>query len=140
MLIQANILVVDDSATTRKLLQLLFDDTYSIYYRMNVTAVSSLQEALVQIANTKFDLIITDLPLKDTDGFSTFRAIKKAASDVPVMILSGLDDQGTIYKSISSGAVNYAVKGLCDSQMLLRHVLIELTRDRYNKQLLPVAE
>ena len=82
---QKHILVVDDEATIRDLLELFLSRSG---YR--VTAVSSAPEAEEAAAKDRPDLVITDLQLEDSDGLEMVDRLKALLPDTPMMLLTGV--------------------------------------------------
>ncbi len=89
------ILVVDDSMTTRSMIKnILLNIGYS------VDAVLDVQEALVKLKITHYDLIITDLTMPKIDGFEFIEYLKndEMYMDIPILIISALEKEGAMAK------------------------------------------
>jgi signal transduction histidine kinase len=76
------------------------------------------------------DLVLLDLSLPDSHGFDTFETVHAAAPDVPVVVLSGLDDQGLAVRAVQEGAQDYLVKGQVDGGSILRSMRYAIERQR----------
>ncbi len=83
-----NILVVDDESLVRWSL-------YQIFKKVgyNVVTAASAEEAMEQLVDTHFDLIVTDLKLPGENGFHLAEQVKKRFSHCPVFLISAFGDE-----------------------------------------------
>ncbi|HEX8377884.1 MAG TPA: response regulator, partial [Pedobacter sp.] len=79
------ILVVDDNATSRTVLQ-----SYLESWKINAVSVASAAEALAEIGRTDFDLVITDMCMPEMDGLQLAKRVKETKAHLPVMLLNTL--------------------------------------------------
>jgi len=112
----ANILVVDDSITSRMLVK---DILESAGYKIK-TAVDGI-EALTAIKSESFDLIISDIEMPRMNGFTLTEKIRKdeKLSHLPVILVTGLASREDREKGIESGANAYIVKSNFNQTNLL---------------------
>ena len=68
------------------------------------------------------DLVMSDLSLPDGDGIDTFRRLAAHPARVPIIVLSGLDDEAMALRTVEEGAQDYLVKGSFDQDLLVRSV------------------
>ena len=80
----------------------------------------SLAKGLTHLASGKIDLILLDLSLPDAFGLETFETAQAHAQDVPIIVLTGLDDEALAGQALRKGAQDYLVKGRLDSYLLTR--------------------
>jgi signal transduction histidine kinase len=78
---------------------------------VDVNCVQRLSEGLALIGEKKPSIILLDLNLPDSQGAATYRKILQNAPDVPVVILSGQDDEALAIKALHQGVQDYLVKG-----------------------------
>lgn len=78
---------------------------------VNVDCVQRLAEGLACITAQPPALVLLDLNLPDSQGAETFRRILEKAPDVPIVILSGQDDEALAIKALHQGVQDYLVKG-----------------------------
>ena len=78
---------------------------------VDVNCVSRLADGLTSLKQTSPSLVLLDLNLPDSQGAETFRKILEKAPGIPVVILSGQDDQELAMKALHHGAQDYLVKG-----------------------------
>ena len=78
---------------------------------VNVSCAQRLADGLASISEKMPEVVLLDLNLPDSHGAETFRKVLAKAPDVPVVILSGQDDEGLAVKALHQGAQDYLVKG-----------------------------
>ncbi len=100
-----------------------------------VAVVKSIQQAEAHLRQTIPDVLLLDLTLPDSQGLETFRRIKKLAPRVPVIILSGLDDEKMAETIVKEGAQDYLVKGELDRRALVRAIRYSQERERIRRSL-----
>src|SRR5712692_7222888 len=88
--------------------------------QLRVECVSRLSEALECLGKETPSLVLLDLNLPDSRGADTFRKIMEKAPNVPVVILSGQDDEALAIKAVHQGVQDYLVKGDVSSKQLER--------------------
>jgi two-component system cell cycle sensor histidine kinase/response regulator CckA len=77
-----------------------------------------------QLRTGTFDLILLDLSLPDSYGVDTFVKVRNQTPDVPIIVLSGLDNKSLTTRIMQAGAQDYLIKGQIDAHMLahaIRH-------------------
>ena len=113
---ERKILVVDDTFSTRELEK---DIIAANGYKVD-TAVDGL-DALDKIAQTNYDLIVTDVQMPRMSGFDLCKTIKGNAAykDIPVVIVTSLEKDEDKRQGIESGASAYIVKSSFDQTNLL---------------------
>ena len=68
--------------------------------------------------NADIDVILLDLGLPDSEGLETFSAIHQQAPKIPVVVLSGLEDEELAMRTVREGAQDYLVKGKLNGDLL----------------------
>ncbi len=81
------------------------------------------------------ELILLDLSLPDSDGLETFIRIIEQARDIPIVVLSGINDVALAVETVQLGAQDYLVKGHVDNDLLVRSLRYALERKRIQTQL-----
>ncbi len=80
--------------------------------------VGTLNEALDILKKQRFDVILSDLSLPDSDGINTFFRIHNETPLIPIIILSGSNDEEIGAYSVEKGAHDFFVKGQTESRLL----------------------
>ncbi len=97
---------------------------------MAVVWAESMAEAEKAIAGSRPDCVLLDLHLHDTEGVAGLTRIAARDATVPVVVLTGLNDEHVASAAVASGAQDYLVKGRVDPETLRRAVLYAIERKR----------
>ncbi len=108
--------------------------------RFELESVNSLKRALERIKHRNIDVILLDLSLSDSGGLDTFCALQAEAPEIPIIVLSGLDDETVALKAVHAGAQDYLVKGRVDSQLITRAMTYAIERSQAKAALLKAEE
>jgi PAS domain S-box-containing protein len=128
------VLVVEDNQADVDLIREALSDTKFVNFQID--SVSRLSEALARLKNTGIDLILLDLGLPDSQGLETYHKLREATSHIPVIILTGNDDQAMAIFAVRDGAQDYLVKGqFGGSSQLMRSVRYAVERKRAEEAL-----
>jgi two-component system, cell cycle sensor histidine kinase and response regulator CckA len=95
----------------------------------------SVSRGLNQLALGKSGLVLLDLSLPDSHGLETFDTVQSYAQDVPIVVLTGLDDETMANQAVRRGAQDYLVKGRLDSYLLVRAARYAIERKQAEKAL-----
>ncbi|WP_342526065.1 response regulator transcription factor [Chryseomicrobium sp. FSL W7-1435] len=118
------LLIVDDESSMRRLLDIqLTQKGYHV-----VTAVSG-EEALHTLKAVLVDLLIIDGMMPEMDGFTLSETIRQS-SEVPILLLTALDDRQSVLKGFHSGVDDYVTKPF-DSEELHVRIQAILKRSRH---------
>lgn len=98
--------------------------------RPSMVVATRLAEALDWVDEERFDVILLDLRLPDSQGLETFLALNRRVPGVPVVVLTGLDDDELARRAMQAGAQDYLVKGQVEGPALVRSVLYAIERQR----------
>ncbi|MBI3890976.1 MAG: response regulator [Candidatus Wallbacteria bacterium] len=96
----------------------------------DVRVASSLAEGLERVRSERFDVVLLDLSLPDSQGLDGFRRLHSAAPDEPVVLLSGEAEKELAHAALTEGAQDYLEKRLLDSGVLGRLVRNAIERHR----------
>lgn len=97
---------------------------------VEITHVTRLDEALRLVQRQELDVILLDLTLPDTRGLETARRMHAAAPTVPIVVLTGSDDDTLGLQAIREGIQDYLVKTQTDLRALPRVVRYAMERKR----------
>lgn len=106
----------DDACLIREMLQTKNDAGVDLEW------VDRMAKGLRRLAEGKVDLILLDLSLPDSQGLETFDKVQAYAPDLPVVVLTGLDDEAMAVQAVRRGTQDYLVKGRLDGDLLSRAI------------------
>ncbi len=92
--------------------------------------VDRLAKALDRLATQEFDNVLLDLNLPDSTGLETFGKLHEARPQVPVLLLTGLNDEGLALRAVQEGAQDFLVKGEVSGHALARAIQFAVERNR----------
>ncbi len=104
-----NLLLVEDQEDFACVIRDVLSDTSG---RFTVTHVDRLEAAREKLSNSRFDALLLDLNLPDSRGIHTCAAIQAVAPSLPVVVLTGLDDERLALESVTMGIQDYLVRVL----------------------------
>lgn len=99
------------------------------------TCLSTIGELLEHIHITPFDVILLDLHLPDGRGLETFLNVQAQTRLIPILILTGLDDQTLAVQAVKAGAQDYLIKGEVTGGLLARAARYAIERQRLQTEL-----
>ena len=127
------ILVIEDSDEHVAFLRQLLASSETQDFELH--SAGNLEKGLSRLRDGGIQLILLDLSLPDSDGLETFLRVVDAAPDLPLVVLSGIDDVALAIEIVQLGAEDYLVKGHVDNHLLVRSLQYALERKRIQLQL-----
>ena len=127
------VLLIEDEPSSVDLYQKIFK--MSIKTLFEVMWADNLAKALEYERSDIFDIILLDLSLPDSRGFDTFVKVKEFSKDVPLIILTGSEDEELAIRAVSEGAQDYISKAKLECNMFLRSIDYTLERSQIQKDL-----
>ncbi|MEI8344832.1 MAG: ATP-binding protein [Candidatus Omnitrophota bacterium] len=98
--------------------------------KFDLVRAASMAAALLQLDEKEFDLILLDLLLPDSSGYESFATIFDKGKGLPVIVMTGQQDEAIAVRAVRNGAQDYLIKGFVDARMLPRHLIYALERKR----------
>ena len=95
--------------------------------------VDRLGSGLTRLAEDKIDVVLLDLSLPDSHRLETLDKVQKQTPDVPVIVLTHLDDEAMAVQAVRKGAQDYLVKGRSDGIQLIRAIRHAIERKQSEK-------
>ena len=102
--------------------------------------VQSLGSATERLASEKFDIVLLDLHLPDASGLECIDAIQAVDNEIPIVVLSGQDDEEFAVSILNKGAQDYLVKWEGQGRTILRLVRYAIERKRSELRLNYMAQ
>jgi len=112
------LLLVEDNQGDARLLREMLDEQGM--HNTELTHVECMTDAEKHLAGLGYDVILLDLGLPDVQGLGAVRRAHVAAPRVPLVVLTGLDDESMATQALQEGAQDYLIKGQLDGKGLLR--------------------
>ena len=129
-----SILMVEDNPGDARLVQeLLLESSWA--GRFVVTWVDRLGHAFDKLINNVFQVILLDLSLPDSHGLDTLTRMRARAPSLPIVVLTGLDDEDLALRAIQGGAQDSLVKGRGDGDLIRRAIRYAIERHRAEEAL-----
>lgn len=132
------VLIVEDDLVDRMLLERALARSSLAIGSTRLAA--SLAEAMAILEMEKPDIVFLDLGLPDSCGLDSVSSLQKWAHDIPIVVLSGLEDQQLAVSAVQKGVQDYLTKGSIDGTVLSRVVSYAIQRKEYECQLRATEE
>ena len=126
------LLIEDNPGDARLVKEMLVDAGAN---KFSVTHAGLLSEGLSLLREETHHVILLDLSLPDGHGLDTVRQVCTVAPHLPVLILTGLDDETIAIRAVQEGAEDYLVKGQMDGNLLARAIRYAIERKRAEEAL-----
>jgi signal transduction histidine kinase len=121
------VLLVEDNPGDARLLREMFREDVS--FSATVTHVETMSAVEAYLAGHGVDIILLDLGLPDAQGLGALRRAHAAAPHVPLLVLTGLDDELLAVQALQEGAQDYLVRGQIETRGLLRAMRYAIARN-----------
>ncbi len=122
------VLLVEDNSDYAWMLRLVLTQIYPDQFEL--TQVDTLADAMTHLDGTPCDVILLDLSLPDSTGYETFLQTRHRAPDVPIVVMTAMDDKELALQSVREGAQDFLVKGDMDIIQLVRSIQYAVERYR----------
>ncbi len=126
-------LLIEDNPEHARLLSQLLGQAETTHFSLHVE--TSLKAALARLKRGGIHLVIADLSLPDSEGMETFLRVAELVPELPIVVLSGIQDVALAIETVRLGAQDYLVKGRFDNLLLIRALQYAVERKRVQLQL-----
>jgi signal transduction histidine kinase len=130
MSIRTLLIIEDNPGDARLLREMLREDRA---YEPELVLAGTMGEAEKCLAEHVVDIILLDLGLPDAEGLAAIRRTRAAAPGVPLVVLTGMDDEELAAQSLQEGAQDYLIKGQIETRGLLRALRYATERKRLER-------
>lgn len=103
--------------------------------RFDLLTANRVRTALEILAESPVDAVLLDLSLPDEHGLDTLKTLRDANDAVPIVVLSGHEDEQTAFSALQNGAQDFLVKGTITGHLLSRSIFYAMTRKEMESQL-----
>ncbi|HEX2460329.1 MAG TPA: diguanylate cyclase, partial [Vicinamibacterales bacterium] len=121
-----SILLVEDNPGDVRLVEELLRAAWVVPGSIN--HVSSVEDAIGRVAKDVPACILLDLSLPDAHGLGTLERVRDAHPSVPIVVLTGTDDEAQAVQAVQEGAQDYLIKGQVDGHLLGRAIRYAIER------------
>ncbi len=126
-------LLVEDNPGDARLIQEMLTEVSSPPIKMR--CAERLSVAMNLIEQSEFDVVLLDLTLPDSRGLETCITLRSEAPHIPIIVLTGLDDEALALKAVRNGAQDYLVKGRVGGDLIARAIRYAIQRHHAEKVL-----
>ncbi|MBP1986509.1 bacterio-opsin activator domain-containing protein [Halolamina salifodinae] len=137
---ELEVLLVEDNPGDARLIEEMLHDAETLLERVDLGASTagslrihseqSLQAGISRLNRVAVDVVLLDLGLPDSTGMETLTSVIDIAGRVPVIVLTGLQDERVGIEAIKHGAQDYLVKDEVSSELLVRSIHHAIERNR----------
>jgi len=128
-----NILLIEDNPGDARLVSEMLKECSTLHFEL--AYAGRFNEALKTLKEEKFDVVLLDLNLPDSQGLGGVERITAQEPDVPVIIFTSLDDETLGIQAVRKHAGDYLVKGQINSNILVRSIRYAIERKQAEKTL-----
>ena len=128
-----DVLIVEDNPGDLRLTQEMLREPGP--YAFRTAHAGTIKEALHKLGGGKFEVILLDMNLPDSSGLDGLERITAAASRMPVIVLTGRDDEALGVKALKKHASDYLAKGSINPFLLTRAIRYAIERKRSEEEL-----
>lgn len=127
---ELRVLLIEDNPGDARLIREMLREVSAV--RVRLTLADSLAASLALLADA--DVVLLDLSLPDSQGLDTFCRLRAHAPTLPVVVLTGLDDETVAVRAVQEGAQDYLPKGQVDGHLLMRSLRYAIERKRLEEE------
>jgi diguanylate cyclase (GGDEF)-like protein len=130
---QIKVLLIEDNPADARLIQEMVEE--KSWARFDLVCVDKLQAGLKHLANGGADIVLLDLDLPDSKGLGTFIKVHDQEASIPIVVLTGPDDEKKGLEAVQKGAQDFLVKGQVDGDLLIRAMRYAIERQQAEEEL-----
>jgi len=133
-----NVLLVEDNPGDAFLIEEMLNASKT--WKFHVIKAMTLKQAIEKIHNQTIEVIIADLGLPDSQGVATVNEILRNVKSIPIIVLTGTNDEQTGTDSVICGAQDYLVKWNINPDQLMRSIRYSYHRKKVEEKLIESEE
>ncbi len=126
--------MIEDNEGDALFIKELLNEVDSEFEHFQLHWRTTLNSGIEFTKENKCDLILLDLSLPDSSGFDTFDLLKSDVNDIPIIILSGLNNKEFTLNAVKKGAQDYLIKGEFNFDLLTRTIIYGIERHQMRKR------
>ncbi len=133
-----NILLIEDNPRDIRIIEEMINELDNGNFEL--MCAENLSSGIEASEKSQFHIILLDLFLPDSLGLDSLNSMLKKAPDIPIVVLSGLDDKSIAIKAVNSGAQDYLIKGSFDSKLIERVIYYAVERQKNKNEILNLSK
>jgi response regulator RpfG family c-di-GMP phosphodiesterase len=124
--------MLEDNPADARLIQELLKDVGTARYHFE--QADRLAQGIERIKANSIDVVLLDLGLRESQGIETLQYLSTYVKKLPVIVMTGLDDEITAVRALQQGAQDYLIKGQVEGPTLWRSLRYAVERKRVQQQ------
>jgi PAS domain S-box-containing protein len=129
------ILLVEDDPNDIFLIKRMLNKFWNSYYEFRIDQCGLLSEAMKYLNHQEPDVILLDLGLPDSNGLQILTSIIDLVPSIPIVVLTGLEDEDVAIEALQQGAQDYLIKGQVERNLLARSLRYAIERKGATEEL-----
>lgn len=125
------ILIIEDNAADIRFIKELLSG--SINGKIKLFYASNLKDGINLVLSQNFDVLLLDLSLPDSSGMDTLIKVNKKVPQIPIIIITGFEDEQMIKDTLNKGAQDYLIKSQFDRNLLIHTIKYAIERKEFEK-------
>lgn len=130
---KTHILLIEDNRGDANLIYIYLKEAFP--HAFDLSTEDYLASGLERIGPNSHDIIIVDLSLPDSSGLETFQKVYEKAPEIPIIVLTGLEDEAMGILTVKMGAQDFLIKGKLNGKGLRRSINYSIERYKLLKSL-----
>lgn len=122
------VLLIEDNVGDSRLIRRTLLGTLAVTF--DVETADRLATGLERLRAGSVDVLLLDLSLPDSQGLETFRRVHQELPDLPIVVLTGLEDEQVAIEALQAGAQDYLAKGQVAGDVLARSLRYAVERSQ----------
>ncbi|UCD85198.1 MAG: GGDEF domain-containing response regulator [Deltaproteobacteria bacterium] len=128
-----NVLLIEDNPDDKRFIRETLSKVRGVNF--NLKCAGRLSAGLKRLGKEGIDVVLLDLDLPDSKGPDTISGVLAQAPNVPIIVMTYLDDEAVAVKTVHEGAQDYLVKGQIDGHILPRVIRYAIERQKMMAEL-----
>jgi DNA-binding NtrC family response regulator len=123
-----NVLLIEDDPDYAEFIRVVLMRAKDV--QIDLHNAERLSSAFERLGREQYDLIMSDLLLPDSEGIETFLKLRAQYPDIPIIVLTALNDINLALKAMQDGAQDYLIKGEFGGDVLVRAMRYSMERQK----------
>jgi signal transduction histidine kinase/ActR/RegA family two-component response regulator len=124
------LLMIEDDIEYAEIIKMCLDEPDSMGMRFEIERADRLEVGLKLLDAARFDALLLDLTLPDSQGLETIEKVIRHGATIPILVMTNLGDETMAFEAMRLGAQDYMVKATSDSRYLKRAIWYAIERHK----------